>query len=67
MCDVVEIPEPVGGAPQPSSPPGMMRVVRGVLVALGSLYLVTDSLAVMVVGAVVVIVLIGLQMAMRRP
>lgn len=45
----------------------MSQVVNGVLIALGALYLTTESLAVVLVGAVVVIVVVALYVVMRRP
>jgi hypothetical protein len=45
----------------------MMQVVKGVLIALGALYLTTESVAVVLVGAVVAVVLVVLYVVMRHP
>jgi len=66
VSNVVDVPGPAGDAPAPR-PPAMMQVVKGVLIALGALYLTTESVAVVLVGAVVAVVLVVLYVVMRHP
>lgn len=66
VSNVVDVPGPPGGVPQPQPPRGMLKVVKGVLVTLATLYVMTGSLAVVIIGATVAVVLVAVYEIARR-
>jgi hypothetical protein len=54
-----DVSEPVGGPKSPRRRPGaaaVMQVVNGLLVGIGTLYLVTNSVVMTAIGAVLAII-----------
>ena len=66
MSNVVDVPGPPGGVPQPPPPRGVTKLVKGVLISLATLYVMTGSLAVVIVGASAAIVLVVVYEIARR-
>jgi hypothetical protein len=54
-----------GGNGQVPRPPTMLQAVNGLMVSLGALYLATESLAVVLVGATVAVVVVVVYMIKR--
>jgi hypothetical protein len=63
-----DVSEPIGGPPAPRRPgtPAMMQAINGLLVSIGTLYLVTNSVVVAAIGAVLVIILMVLWLMLYR-
>ena len=57
MSEDLNVSKPAGGPPAPRrrNPRAMLRVINGVLVSVGTLYLATGSVVVAAIGAAVAV------------
>ena len=68
MSKDLNVSKPAGGSPAPRrrNPRAMLRVINGVLVGVGTLYLATGSVIMAAIGAVVAVVLAALHLCTPR-
>ncbi len=68
MSEDKNISKPTGDAPPPRrrDSQAMMKLINSVMVAVGTLYLATESVAVTIIGATVAVVLVTLYLVLHR-
>jgi len=68
MSEDTNVSKPTGDAPSPRrrEPQAMMKLINSVLVAVGTLYLATESVAVTIIGASVAVALVLLYLVLHQ-